>query len=73
MSQVDWLMEYSTGLQSNASCVSIVASGDIDAVVIHLFAMSYLWPRTEDGSFKNDVKCHVDIPFMNINDCLLNS
>jgi hypothetical protein len=24
-------------------------------VVIHLFAMSYLWPRTEDGSFKNDV------------------
>ena len=55
MSQVDWLMEYSTGLQSNASCVSIVASGDIDAVVIHLFTMSYLWPRTEDGSLKNDV------------------
>lgn len=55
MSQVDWLMEYSTGLQSHESCVSIVISGDIDAVVIHLFAMSYLWPRTEDGSFKNDV------------------
>jgi hypothetical protein len=54
MSQVDWLMEYSTGLQSHESCVSIVTSGDIDAVVIHLFAMSYLWPRTEDGSFKND-------------------
>jgi hypothetical protein len=55
MSQVDWLMEYSTGLQSHEPCVNIVISGDIDAVVIHLFAMSYLWPRTEDGSFKNDV------------------
>ena len=55
MSQVDWLMEYSTGLQSLESCVSFVTSGDIDEVVIHLFAMSYLWPRTEDGSLKNDV------------------
>lgn len=54
MSQVDCLIEYSTGLQSNESCVSIT-SRDIDAVVLHLFAMSYLWPRTEEGAFKYDV------------------
>jgi hypothetical protein len=48
-------MEYSTDLQSLESCVSIVTSGDIDAVVIYVFAMSYLWPRTEDGSLNNDV------------------
>ncbi|CAG2186631.1 unnamed protein product [Mytilus edulis] len=55
MSQVDWLIEYCNSLKPKESCVSIVSSGDIDAVVVHLFAVSHLWPRTENGTFKNEV------------------
>ncbi|CAC5387980.1 unnamed protein product [Mytilus coruscus] len=55
MSQVDWLIEYCNSLKPKESCLSIVSSGDIDAVVVHLFAVSHLWPRTENGTFKNEV------------------
>lgn len=55
MSQIDWLMEYSSLVKKNESCVSIVSSGDIDAVVLHLFAVSYKWPRQEDDTFANNV------------------
>ncbi|KAH3716541.1 hypothetical protein DPMN_059265 [Dreissena polymorpha] len=55
MSQVDWLTEYQDRLLDGNACVSIVTSGDIDAVVIHMFALSHGWPRTSDGKFKNSV------------------
>lgn len=55
MAMVDWLLEFADQLKPGDACASIVTSGDIDAVVIHLFAMSFLWPRKEDGKFKNPV------------------
>jgi hypothetical protein len=29
-----------------------VSSGDIDAILLHLFAISHQWPRNEGGFFK---------------------
>ncbi|CAC5387720.1 unnamed protein product [Mytilus coruscus] len=55
MAQLDWLLEFADKLEQGDGCASIVTSGDIDAVVIHLFTLSFLWPRSQDGTFKNDV------------------
>ena len=55
MSQVDWLIQYAASLSPGNACTSIVSSGDIDAVLIHLFAISHLWPRNEGEFFKNPV------------------
>ena len=33
----------------------MATSGDIDSVPIHLFALSYQWPRDINGKFKNPV------------------
>ena len=56
MAQVDWLArcEQEDDLQPGDSVVSIVTSGDIDAVVIHMFYISQHWPRI-DGKFPNPV------------------
>lgn len=57
MAQIDWLIEYSTLLKEDESCASIVTSGDINSVVLHLFALAHLWPRLHLHSlkFRNDV------------------
>jgi hypothetical protein len=52
MSQVDWLIQCAASLSPGDACASIVSSGDIDAVLLHLFAISHLWPRNEGGFFK---------------------
>ncbi len=56
MAQVDWLAQFKEddNLRSGDSVVSIVTSGDIDAVVIHLFYVSQHWPRN-DGKFNTSV------------------
>lgn len=41
LAQIDWLIEYQSTLQEGEAAVSIVTSGDIDSVILHLFAMSY--------------------------------
>ena len=51
MAQVDWLLSAASELKAGASAVSIVTSGDIDAVVIHMFALAMNWPRHVDRSF----------------------
>ena len=33
----------------------VLTSGDIDGVVNHIFSVSLLWPRRDDGSFKHPV------------------
>ncbi|CAG2250908.1 PCF11 [Mytilus edulis] len=34
---------------------SILTSGDIDAVTIHMFALCHLWPRNDDNTYKHPV------------------
>ncbi|WAR09221.1 hypothetical protein MAR_019179 [Mya arenaria] len=72
MVQIDWLMEYSSCLQQDESCASIVTSGDIDAVVLHMFAMAYRWPRLEEKSFKNDVFVIIQKPGNNTGNTINN-
>lgn len=52
MAQVDWLRDCISDLEEGDGVVSYVTSGDIDAVVIHLFALSIHWPRKDDGGFR---------------------
>ena len=52
--QFDWLLHYST-LHDDCDFASVLSSGDIDGLVIHLFGFSRLWPRNEDGTFRNRV------------------
>ena len=54
MSQFDWLFHYST-LQDDCDFASVLSSGDIDGLVIHLFGVSRLWPPNGDGTFRNSV------------------
>jgi hypothetical protein len=51
MSQVDWILTTAGELEPGDSVVSIVTSGDIDAIVIHMFALAIKWPRKEDNTF----------------------
>lgn len=55
MSQVDWLVQNAHRLHTGEAAVSIVTSGDIDALCIHLFALSIHWPRNENGRFQSPV------------------
>ena len=51
MSQADWLVELKDEMVDGECAISLVTSGDIDAVPIHLVAVSRHWPRKDDGSF----------------------
>ncbi|CAG2250918.1 unnamed protein product [Mytilus edulis] len=55
MAQVDWLVEYVSDMEEGTACASIVTSGDIDAVTIHMFGLCHLWPRSDDNTYKNPV------------------
>ena len=51
MAMVDWLRDCLQDLNDEEGVVAYVTSGDIDAVVIHMFALSIHWPRRNDSSF----------------------
>ena len=55
MSQVDWLIQEAEKLKPGEAAASIVTSGDIDSVYIHLFALSLHWPRDTQNKFCNPV------------------
>ena len=55
MAVVDWLIECQDNLIPGQAAVSFVSSGDIDAVYIHLHAISRLWNRDRTGEFLNPV------------------
>ena len=55
MAQVDWL-------EPHESVVSVVTTGDIDSLDIHLFALSIHWPRNPDDLFKNKVFIQLQKP-----------
>ena len=35
--------------------MSVITSGDIDAVVNHIFALSVYWPKYSNGKYRNPV------------------
>ncbi|KAK6181777.1 hypothetical protein SNE40_009564 [Patella caerulea] len=55
MAQINWLFEYSKSASDGEAFVSLVTSGDIDAIVLHLFAISIMWKRNERMHFVNPV------------------
>lgn len=55
LAQIDWLLSLSPQLKDVRPCVSFVTSGDIDALVLHLFTVAHCWARKSDGSFRNPV------------------
>ena len=42
-------------LFNHEMCLSIIYSGDIDALILHMFTLSYLWPRDCNDEFKHEV------------------
>ena len=64
MSQADWLLQCLPELGTDSCVASIVSSADIDAVVIHLFMLSQLWPRDPAShSFLNRVLVLLQKPY----------
>ena len=55
MAQLDWLISLQDDIKEGDAVASIVTSGDIDSVYIHMFVVSRLWPRYSNGSFKNPI------------------
>ena len=55
MAQADWLTDIMSELKPNQAVASIVSSGDIDSMLIHLYMISHLWPRNQCEFFKNTV------------------
>ena len=55
MAAADWLMQSANGLQEGEAVASLVTSGDIDAVIIHMFVVARLWPRKDNRTFINAV------------------
>ena len=55
LAQVDWLIQAVPQMKPGESAVSIVTSGDIDAIPIHLFALSFQLPPNEQNKFINNV------------------
>ena len=53
MAQLDWMIDMLPTLKPGETVMSYVTSGDIDAVVLHMFMVSHMWPRESDGTF-----CH---------------
>lgn len=63
MAQIDWLNCCYASLNPGESVLSVVTSGDIDALPIHLFAVSTLLPRNEKRSFENKVFIMLQKPY----------
>lgn len=55
MAQLDWLIELLPSLKPHEPVISFVTSGDIDAVILHIFMVSNRWPRQHNVNFINPV------------------
>ena len=63
MAVADWLIHLKDKLEDGAAAVSIITSGDIDAVPIHLHAVSRFWTRDINNKFTKDVFVVLQKPF----------
>ena len=52
---LDWLISFKEELQDGGSFVSIITSGDIDAVYSHIHTVAKYWNRNAEGKFRNQV------------------
>jgi hypothetical protein len=48
LAQVDWLLSAHGKLQPGKTIASVLSSGEINAVPVHLFVVSLHWPRSKD-------------------------
>ena len=55
MAQADWLLQSANNLKPGDAVASVVTSGDIDAVIIHMYTVSRHWQRNKDNTFRNPV------------------
>ena len=55
LAQADWLPFIVPELDEGDSVLSYVTTGDIDALPIHLLAVSEFWPRIPNDKFKHDI------------------
>ena len=55
MAILDWLVNYQDLLQDGDVVVSIITSGDIDAVYSHIYTVAKYWNRNGEGKFRNQV------------------
>ncbi|CAH1791792.1 unnamed protein product [Owenia fusiformis] len=55
MAQMDWVISSYAELKEGHAVLSFLNSGDIDGLIIHLYTLTYQWPRDEKGKFKNPV------------------
>jgi hypothetical protein len=55
MAVVDWLYTLAVDMADEEAIMSIITSGDIDAVPLHMFAVGRFWPRYQNGKFRNPV------------------
>ena len=53
--QVDWVIHFSKLVNEGEAIASLVSSADIDAVVLHMFAVALHMPRKDNSDFKNEV------------------
>ena len=53
MALLDWLVSVRSDLTEGEAVASIVTSGDIDAIYVHMFVLSKVWPRYSNRTFKN--------------------
>lgn len=51
MAVVDWLIEFKDQMKAGECIISIISSGDIDAVPIHIYAVSQYWNRDAESNF----------------------
>ena len=45
MAQIDWLIDIRSKLSSDMAVCSMLTSGDIDAIPIHLYSLSNNWSK----------------------------
>ncbi|CAC5381867.1 unnamed protein product [Mytilus coruscus] len=61
MAQIDWLLDERSKLSPSMSACSILTSGDIDAIPIHLYSLSKKWPQV-NGRYSQTVSVILQKP-----------
>ena len=55
MAQLDWLLDLQSTLADGDVVMSLVTSGDVDAIYIHMFVLCQFWERGPDNKFRYPV------------------
>ena len=63
MSQLDWLMSLQPTLCDGDVVLSLVTSGDVDALYIHMFVIGQFWERRQDNTFRFPVYIVLQKPY----------